>query len=360
MYAARVFTSPRAAVTVALLAGIEIQSIMYANLILTDLFGMAAGALCVVGLVWYASRPNIAQALICGASFALVGAVRPSCMYLWIVAGVMVLGKSGLKLSCMVRTAAHLLIVVTLALAPILAWSARNYCKSDQWFYSTTPEIALVNWQLARLLMEVEGVTQREARADLAAMLHVNDTWEALSDHPNPAARARVKSLALELIGAQPFVFAKLYMLGVARVMIQPDNSISLPFGVSAPETGLAVGTTGIWDAITTRWNALGAFLSILYLSHFLSVVVLWTLGAMGLWLGLRQARLRPAMLALAMMVALVVLTAGGYPGDPRYRLPAIPALVLLGGPAIERIFGRTALKKDLEYRKTMVGPGIP
>jgi hypothetical protein len=70
-------------------------------------------------------------------------------------------------------------------------------------------------------------------------------------------------------------------------------------------------------------------------------VLALWLLAALGAGVGLLNPATRPLAIGLTLTAACVLLTAGGYPGDPRYRLPALPALDVLAALGLQLFMRR-------------------
>ncbi len=329
----RRMVGPRAALLGGLLASVDIQSVLYANLILTDVLGMAATFAALVLLQRYCARPTWRGAAVCGLALALAAFIRPVGVYLWLIGAAVVLVNRGARLR---HKLVHVGSMALLAGVPVVGWSARNYVRAGSWFYSTTPDIVLVNWQLARLVMETDGVSQPEARRIIASRLGIADTWQSLSRNPDPHVRVRAHALALELVRQHPGLFARLYLTGMLRVAAQPDHNVSLVFGQQPTETGLAKGQTSLLRALQERWDELSPTLRILYFGQLPFVLALWLLAALGAGVGLVNPATRPLAIGLTLTAACVLLTAGGHPGDPRYRLPALPALDVLAALGLQ------------------------
>jgi 4-amino-4-deoxy-L-arabinose transferase-like glycosyltransferase len=335
----RRLTNARWAAVAGLLACCDIQAVLYSNLVLTDVLGMTATFAGLAALFRYCNRPILANAALCGLAFALAAFVRPVGAYFWLIAAVVVLfAKLGPQLR---QRLAHALAIGLIAVTPVIAWSARNWLHAGSWFYSTTPDIVLVNWQLARLVMETDGVSQKEAREKIAAQLGIADTWRSLCREPDAAARQRAHALALQMVREHPRLFARLFCAGILRVAAQPDHNITLVFGQQPTETGLAKGATGFREALRARWDELSPLLRVLYFGQIPLVAGLWLLAAIGTAAGLWRPQTRPMTIALALTAACVIVTAGGYPGDPRYRLPALPVLDVLAALGLAAFAGR-------------------
>ena len=168
-----------------------------------------------------------------------------------------------------------------------------------------------------------------EARKEIAAELDIESTWSTLGVRP-PEYRPRVRALSARLVQQHPVTFGRIYLAGVARVAVQPDGAITQLLGHPVTESGLATGGIGLGDALRRRLQELGWAAGSLYFLQLPYLAGLWLLGALGAWRGLKRPGMR-AMTVMAILGAIgFVLIAGGYPGDPRYRLPALPYLILL------------------------------
>jgi hypothetical protein len=235
---------------------------------------------------------------------------------------------------------AYVVTIALLSSLPMIAWSARNLTTSGSWFYSTTPDIALVNWQLARLLMETEGVSQKEARKLIASRLGIADTW-LLAGPADPGVRARARVLAAALIRDHPVVFARLYIAGLVRVLIQPDQNLLLLFGHPTEPTDFARGTVTLTSALMLRWRQLSPGIREFYFGQLPWMLALWAFAAFGALAGILNASSRLVTLSLLGLIAITLAAAGGYPGDPRYRLPTMPAVELLAAAGASSLAAR-------------------
>lgn len=347
---------PAAGLLAGLLLAFDVQSIAYSNLLLTDALGVACICFALAILVVYTHRRSPVLAWASGLAVAAALFMRPANIVLLPIAGVGMLGAYlgrdrshplNLGMRARLRMLSHILLFLGVASLPVLGWSARNQVRSGMWFYSTSADVVLVRWQLPRLYAEVEGMSVDEARKKIAAELDIESTWSTLGVRP-PEFRSRARALSTRLVRQHPVTFGRLYLAGVARVAAQPDGAITQLFGHPVTESGLATGAIGFGEALRRRWQELGWLGGSLYFLQLPYLAGLWLLGALGAWRGLRQPGMR-AVTVMAILGAIgFVLIAGGYPGDPRYRLPALPFLILLAA------VGASAARRGRERRAVL------
>ena len=110
----------------------------------------------------------------------------------------------------------------------------------------------------------------------------------------------------------------------------QPDGFITQVLGRPVTEGGFAMGAIGFGEAVRRRWRELGPGPGVIYFLQMPYLCVLWILGLVGAVQGLRDSRMRGLILVPILGAVIFVLISGGYPGDPRYRLPALPFLIVL------------------------------
>jgi len=329
---------PAAGLLAGLLLACDGQSIAYSNLLLTDALGVACITLALAILALYTHRRSPGLAWASGLAVGAAVFLRPANIVLMPIAAVGMiaayLGRDrshplNIGFRARLRMLSHILLFLGLASLPVLSWSARNRERSGMWFYSTSPDVVLVRWQLPRLYAEIEGMSVDEARQRIATELDIESTYTTLGVRP-PEYRPRAQALSARLASQHPVAFARIFLAGVARVAVQPDGAITQLLGHPVTEGGLATGAIGFGEALRRRWQELGGAAGSLYFLQLPYLAGLWLLGAVGAWRGLARPGLRALTVSSILGAGIFVLIAGGYPGDPRYRLPALPFLSVL------------------------------
>jgi 4-amino-4-deoxy-L-arabinose transferase-like glycosyltransferase len=318
---------PAAGIVAGVLLSLDFQSVGYSSMLLTDALSLAFTTFALAALIGYAQRRSTILVWASGVAVAAAVFTRPANVVLLGIAAVVVIAAN-LKRPWR-SMLAHAGLMLGVAALPVLAWSAHNLARSGMWFYTTSPDVVLVRWQLPHLYAQANGVSMDRAREVITAELDLEDTYTTLGVRP-PEYRSRARALSQELVRAHPGTFLRSYLAGVVRVAGQPDGSITQVVGHPVTESGLATGAVSRADAFRARWAELGWGYGALYFLQIPYLGALWVLGMLGAFRGLARPGMRLATAAAILGTAAFILISGGYPGDPRYRLPALPSLILL------------------------------
>jgi 4-amino-4-deoxy-L-arabinose transferase-like glycosyltransferase len=314
-------------------ASLDVQSVAYSNVVLTDALSGGAVFLAFAAFLYYFGRRTTGAALLGGVAAAAAAFLRPANFVILGIGAVAVIAANAAKgKRDQRRMLLHAIVLLLVGLLPVLGWSLRNYALSGSWFYSTSGDVVLVRWQLPRLVSATEDIPLDQAREVVTSRLGIEAEYLTLGARP-PFYRDRARDLAWEIAREHPATFLRIFGGGLARVAAQPDAFICQLLGQPVAEQGLAAGNIGVAGAFQQRWEELGWGLRLLYFGQLPYLVCLWlcaAAAAAGLW----KPDLRGPILILLLGVVAFVLISGGYPGDPRYRLPAIPLIILLASLA--------------------------
>ena len=221
-------------------------------------------------------------------------------------------------------------LVFLLACVVLLApWHIRNSVQMDYAGFSTLGERALY--------LSVGGsiVAQREHRSyyDVREeMLERADVWGRSGD---PAQYGREGAA---IVASDPFGYAKTHVKGMLRTLLDPGATEYLRFlGIYSTGVRAAMDRGGI--AGVARAYPLGFALTVIFALALLPLVVLPLFGV-------RQLRCRfesggRAAALQVIMVAYFITVSGGVPGTSRFRVPAVPMLVLLSACALPKLDSR-------------------
>jgi 4-amino-4-deoxy-L-arabinose transferase-like glycosyltransferase len=321
---------PAAGILSAVLQSLDFQSVAYSSMLLTDALSLAFITFALATLVGYAQRRSLLLAWATGLWVAAAVFTRPANVVLLLIAAVGMVAVSWARQPWR-SMLSHVGLMLCVASLPVLAWSAHNHARSGMWFYSTSPDVVLVRWQLPHLYAEAKGTSLERAREIIASELDIEDTYTTLGVRP-PEFRQRARTFSRELVAAHPATFLRLYLAGVVRVAAQPDASITQVLGRPVTESGLAQGAIGRADAFRARWNELGWGYGLLYFLQLPYLGAVYVLGLLGAFRGFTRPETRRVLVVCILGAAVFILISGGYPGDPRYRLPALPFLIVLAG----------------------------
>ena len=223
--------------------------------------------------------------------------------------------------SAMLKGGAAFLAAIALALAPYMFYNLRVW---GVFTLSSVDTFNLGRYHAAPLLMESEGIPLEQALEELE-----------VSYLPQPGARGRYWAV----IGQAPLTYAKLFAAGDLVVLFWPEyhrwfGLFDISFHTRGALEQLLSGN--IAEAVKRLAGYLGDEpLTGIALAFSIS----YQLGMYGLALlggarTLRSGGLTPSgklWVLLLVLTALVLLLSPGPVGEQRFRIPAQPALILLG-----------------------------
>jgi 4-amino-4-deoxy-L-arabinose transferase-like glycosyltransferase len=211
--------SHRAGLLAALLLAVDLSSISLSSAVMTDaLFQsvLAAAVLLELFAVW-SDRPRIA-ALLTGALLLGVAAlVRPLAVFLWPFAWLAALAA---PLPTRRTRATVVIAAAVLAIAPVLAWSARNERAANSFSLSTDGPITMYYSVGGGILSTADhtSVAQQYQRLEAAAnVAHSEDTPATL----NGFMMRRAVRIAVE----HPAAALKFELFSFLRMALAPDDA---------------------------------------------------------------------------------------------------------------------------------------
>jgi 4-amino-4-deoxy-L-arabinose transferase-like glycosyltransferase len=214
-----------------------------------------------------------------------------------------------------VRLAPAFIVTCVLLLAP---WHLRNELRADYAGFSTLFARA------AYLSAGGSVVAQREHRPYEEVRLELIDRADVRGEAGDPREYGRA---GVSLIASDPFGYAKTHVKGMLRTLFDPGAAEFLRFLDVYREGGRA-RMAGGGIAATARAYPL-AFWSSVVLAVILAPLVI--LPAIALY---RAPNV--VLLLFALIAAYLVTAGGGIPGYSRFRVPAVPLLIVMSAAAFD------------------------
>lgn len=307
--------SRRVALVAALLFAIDLPTIVFADMILTEaLFTLLLFAL--LALAWRIEvRPD--WSIVCAAAAGLVlGAavlVRPVAIAFFVP-----LGAYFFWSRC--RRAAIVLFVVCALLSPLL-WAMRNQRATGVFTVSSIPAESMLSYRAAGVLaLEAPGdyatnlkryAAELRLRADAVARREAGVADVSTLPHAQ-LARWRAQ-LGREIVRQHPFTYARLVVRGVRMNLIGGDYTLVTELtGVPRPAAKL------------------------LYLAYTTAVFLLAAIGTTAL---LRTNRRAGALVAITLVYFLLL--PAGAESNWRFRVPVMPVYVVAAAVGIDAVARR-------------------
>ena len=309
------------------LAAMDLQAISLANMLLSEL----SFTIVLVAAVFTASRLLKKRGMIWGVVTGLLIAasvfIRPTTLYLPVfVAGF--LAFSALRRRQWVHLATAV-IVLAAAYGPIVGWMARNKAKCGAFALTSMTQAGPLA-PAASTLSKVEKIPLDAAIGELCQKAGV-DAWQVHFVPISKAEQKRMRDVSVPIIRAHPSVLLKEYVVRTANLLVGPEKYmlqvLGLPpisFGFVEKHSGEQPGRSGLGMAL------LGVEVLFTLLIYAGVCRTLWQV-----WKG----RHLPGWIWVGFWFAayVIAISAAVCIGDPRYRWPGIPLLILVAAASFTR-----------------------
>ncbi len=319
---------PAAGLICAALLAVDLHGAILANVLLSEsLFGVLylAGFL----LITHAYRAGSAgeamgATLIAGLVLAVASLVKPASVAIVATLAVLMLLHAALRRSPM-RLAIGMIFLVSSS-APILAWMYRNERETGQFAVWSLPRYQLLFEHAAWAMAVQRDISIEDAREHLAQQAGV--PFSAVRFAPlSTEVEREMRWLALETIRHNPSGFAWATAVRTLNTLAGPDKTILTIAGLEWTSFGLIEETTPPPARPILMWSLL------LPQSLHVALVYCLIVGA-GVSAWKRRAWPARTIIGLVLAAGLLAVSAGS-PGDPRYRWPAIPVLIVASVAAL-------------------------
>jgi|GEM_PF-1433413 len=216
------------------------------------------------------------------------------------------------------RRALILFVTCAALLAP---WHIRNYVTAGYPGFSSLMDRSIYISAGGSVAARQQGLPFAEMRRRLIARDDARDG--------DPARFAEMRREGATRVASDPFGWAKTQAFGMFRTLFEPGAAeYARTFGLYT-KGGQAAMVDGGFAAFARAHPILIA-VSIVWALVLLPLVLLPIVGAIRLR-GRVPARSRLAFGLFALIAAWLVVAGGGVPGYHRFRVPAVPFLVLMG-----------------------------
>lgn len=213
------------------------------------------------------------------------------------------------------RRALVYLATVIVCLAP---WHIRNAVRTGYAGFSTIAERAVY------LGAGGSVIAQREQRPHDDVRREMMEKHALRSSRGDPARFARIRDEGAAIVADDPLTWLKIHAKGIVRTLVDPGAVEYLRFfGLYAEGGRAAMAQGGL--AAAARAFPLGFWLSIVLAVLLLPLLVLPLIGALRV-----PGERRMAFALFALIAGYLIIVSGGIHGYHRFRVPAVPFLVLM------------------------------
>lgn len=309
------------------LAAMDLQAISLANMVMSELtftIVLVAAAFAASQLL---KKRGMIWGLVTGLLIAASVLIRPTTLYLPIfVAGFLAFRAVWRREWVHLATA---VIVFAAGYAPVVGWMARNKAKCGAFALTSMTQSGPLG-PGAATLSKVEGVSLDAALVELCKRADV-DFWQIRFMPISKEKQKRIAEVSMPIIHAHPKVLVREYVVRTANLLVGPEKYmlqvLGLPpisFGFVGKHSGEEPGNSGIGMAL------LGL--------HVLFTLVIYALVCRTLW-QVWRGRYLPGWIWAGFWFAayVIAISAAVCVGDPRYRWPGIPLLILVGAASFTR-----------------------
>ena len=304
---ATLLDSPAAGGIAALLVAVDPTAAIFSDLVLSEATYMLMIALTILAFVRVAQQPTLGRAAVLGGVLGASVLVRPVSQYLIVILAVaLVLAVRNARVA---RASVAWILVLFLAAAAVVpgGWALRNRSETGVLLVSTVDSYTLLYFAAAPILASADGTDYATARAKLDA-----DLADDVDPNANAAQRSRAEMrLAIKTIAAHPTASAKELVRSVATTSVGPSRQ-TVRDVISGD--GAAAGP---WELPVVAWA-------------FVVVALTWIGAVLGLGVLIRERRWG-MVIALAIPPCYLIAASLGQ-GYSRFRVPALPFLVVLAG----------------------------
>lgn len=309
------------------LAAVDLQAISLANLLLSEL----SFTIVLVAAVFTASqllkKRGMIWGLVTGLLIAVSVFIRPTTLYLPVfVAGF--LAFCALRRRQWVHLATAV-IVLAAAYGPIAGWMARNKAKCGAFALTSVTQSGPLG-PAAAIRARESGVSLSRAINEICERASV-DFWRVHFVVISKEEQKRIADVCIPIIRAHPSVLLKEYVVRTANLLVGPEKYmlqvLGLPpisFGFVEKHSGEQPGRSGLGMAL------LGVevlFTLLVYAGVCRTLWQVWKGRHLPGWI---WAGFWFAAYVIAISAAICV-------GDPRYRWPGIPLLILVAAASFTR-----------------------
>jgi 4-amino-4-deoxy-L-arabinose transferase-like glycosyltransferase len=342
------FGRPDVAAAAGLLYAVEPLSVVYCGLLLSETLFTFLLALFLWGLLAHLHSKKTGWLLAAGAAAAAMAFVRPIGYFLPALVWVGLMYRAALSRPKSWRKLVQAVVFLLVACGPLAAWQTRNAVKTGYAGFSAIADVNLYFYHGAATLAAVRGNSYYETQRQLG----YQSEEQYLKAHPAQADWSRAERFrymrreTLNIVTANPLIWTKLYLKGLARMMLDPGAFEYLKLFGAYREGGGLLGRTVDRGVIPVAMELYQERPAVFWTNLGLGLLLAFYLLAAARGLLSRVLTNSGALVCLGVAVYLAALS-GGPQAVGRFRHPLMPAICLAGGAGICLVLNRFKRRQE-------------
>lgn len=328
MFTAEKFWGTRAGQFAGLWLALDMQGITIANMMMTESLSGTILFFAMLGCVIAVSRSSPTWGLLSGLTMGLATLIRPTSIVLPTLAALLIViwafrGRSK-------RLGFTALAVFMGGNLIHGAWIVRNGVVCGEYAISSIPRFQLIAGHATRTVMRATGKSELVVKNELFQELGFSRTHvrrKALSRED----QKRLGTFLVDTIQKYPRAFVEDFTLRTINMVAGPDKDILVILGYKTVDFGL-LSEAQDYDKQppATSYMILGVQVLMLALLYGLALATIWDM--------LRKRQSHHLLWIALLFSATGLILSAGAPGNPRYRWPSIPPLVVLAAASAHRL----------------------
>jgi len=311
---------PACGLAAGLLLALDLHAAALANLVMSETIFAVLLLLAALATARTWSTLSLKWAICAGLTLSLATIIKPSSIGLPVVVAVILILRSLRR-----RQWRPVLAGVVMAIAGnciTVGWIVRNGMVAGEYVFTCIPRYQLAFEHSAWAVAEKHDRPIESVRTAIAAEAGLTRA-EVRSSPLSEEQESRLRSVALNKIWQARGAFVRAFAVRSVGMLCGPDKNILLAFGLPRTSFHIIGGGASVSPNPVLMWTLL--------IPQCLHVGVVWVLVARTLYLLLRRRGLHVLAWTCLLFAAYLLVLSLGVPGDPRYRWPAMPLLVIAG-----------------------------
>ena len=236
------------------------------------------------------------------------------------------------------------LLFLVISLGITYGWAFRNYMVSGAFTLTADAELDLVYYSARDILVEIEGLSPEDARAELVEYL---EEQVAENNLGRDEELALMRKMAFDLFGQYPGLALKVHLKGFSRVMFNPGfEVVCIMLDSDGDSTDCETrASEGLVGRVLEKFRPLNFFEIVVAVWGAVLLAAVYLGAVIGFWLLVRQRNWYLSAYFFILVVYFAVLSSGGV-SVSRYRIPLIPLLSMLAGMGFIVVFNYFKAKR--------------
>lgn len=331
----RIFKCSRTAIIAGLIVALDIPSVIFTGLILTETIFTFLFIATIYSLVVHLERKDARSLIGAGTLHALAMLCRPVATITFIII-LLVLFFSARQLKAGMKKAAVWCITVLLILSP---WLARNKIVFDSFFLSTISSHLLHNYHAASIISEKNAIPFHDAQLALREDAYKTFKRNVMTEADEYAGYCRAR--AVKIIIDNKSVFIKQHLFGVISLSFKPvrgyiDNMLGYTKGYQSASPSEFPATSKTYRIVKELSSKLSFGLLIVQIFFIVIIYAGLLRGIVWWW----KKNDRTILIMLLLIIAYFLNTTVPPFNEARFRVPVMPVIAIISSCGLNIFIG--------------------